>query len=244
MKLRLLAKIVAMLMFVFGAITFGNAYLKNAKEKPKSFVITYLITRSDNGQLPVVTGLSVKTVSADGEWKQTKVRRIDSEYREQVNVHFLDNTATYKLEADRLEYTRTSETELERDKTARTADWITKSPLFVREDSILGLKVYITHQNLSDGWVEQAFSPLTRSAPLLFREHLSNVEYTEEAVNIQFRDVSSDEIKPPNLPISFELSKRLEKAMLSNPENADAVKRLIAEREAITEKLRIQRRIE
>lgn len=244
MKVRLLAKIVAVLVFAFGAITFVSANLRNSKEKPKSFVITYLIARSENGETPVVTGLAVKTVGTDGQWKRIIVRRLDDEYRRQVSVGFLDSTASYGLEAGRLEYAGTSEAELERDKSARTADWITKSALFVREDSILGLKVYTTHQNLNDGWVEQAFSPLTRSAPLVFREHSGNVEHTEEALSIEFRAVSPDEIKPPNLPISFELSKRLEKGMASNPENADSIKRLIEEREAATVKLRALGRIQ
>lgn len=244
MKLRVLAKMVAVLVFAFGAITFVSANLKTSKEKPKSFVITYLITRSENGETPVVTGLAVKTVDADGHWKRVIVRRLDDEYPRQVTVSFLDNTAAYGLEAGRLEYTGASEGELERDRTARTADWITKSALFVREDSMLGLKVYTTHQNLNDGWVEQAFSPLTRSAPLVFREHTGNVERTEEAVSIEFRDVSPDEIKPPSFPISFELSKRFEKGMASNPENADSIKLHIQEREAVTEKLRALGRIQ
>jgi hypothetical protein len=244
MKLRLLVKVVAVLMFIFGVLTFVSARLKKTEEQPKSFVITYVVTRSENGRAPVATGLIVKTVSAGGEWKQTKVRRLDDEYREQVSIRFLDKTAAYKLEDTRLDYVGASESELERDKIARTSNWVTGSTLFVGEASMLGLKVYTTHQNLNDGWVEQAFSPLTRSTPLLYREHSGNVETTEEAVSIQFRDVSPDEIKPPDLPISFEWSKRLEKAMLSNSENADTVKRAIAEREAVTEKLRTLGRIE
>jgi hypothetical protein len=47
-----------------------------------------------------------------------------------------------------------------------------------------------------------------------------------------------------NLPISFEWSKRLEKAMQSNPENADMVKQLVADRETVTEKLRASGRIQ
>lgn len=90
MKLRVLAKMVAVLVFAFGAITFVSANLKTSKEKPKSFVITYLITRSENGETPVVTGLAVKTVDADGQWKRVVVRRLDDEYPRQVTVSFLD----------------------------------------------------------------------------------------------------------------------------------------------------------
>jgi hypothetical protein len=243
MKVTLLAKIVALLVFAFGAISFVNAY-KNAKEPPKSFLVTYLITRVEDGQTPVVTGLGVRIVNAEGEWKETKVRGIDSS-SEQVSVRFLDKTAPYKLEAGRLEYVGgTSEAEMERDNLARTPNWITSSPLFVREETMLGLKTYTTHQKLNNGWVDQAFSPVTRSTPLLYREHIGNVETTEEAVSVQFRDISPDEIRPPNLPISFEWLKGLEKAMLANPENADTVKRAIADREAVTAKLRALGRIE
>lgn len=244
MKVRMLVKIVAVLVFAFGGIAFVSANLRNAKEQPKSFVITYLITRSENGEPPVVTGLAIKTVGADGQYKMVAVRKLDDEYRRQVFVRYLDETASYSLDAGRLDYEHTSGPDLEGDKTARTADWITKSTLFLREDSILGLKTYTTHQNLNDGWVEQAFSPLTRSTPLLVREREGNVESVQEAVSVEFRDVLSDEIRPPNVPIVFEWSKRLEKGMLSNPENNDTVKHLIEEREAVTEKLRARGRIE
>jgi hypothetical protein len=198
MKLRIFAKLIAVLVFAFGVITFINAQLRSTKDQPKSFVVTYIITRSENGQTPVVTGTTVKLVNADGEWKQTKVRKLDDEYHEQVSVRFLDKSAPYKLEAGRLEYVGgTAENEIGRDRIARTPEWITQSPMFNRESTMLGLNVYLTHQDLSDGWVEQAFSPLTRSTPLLFREHHGNVETTEEAVSIQFRDVSQDEINPP-----------------------------------------------
>lgn len=244
MKISLLAKVVAVLVFVSGVIAFGSSNFKNSKEKAKSFVITYVNTRSENGETPVVTGLAVKTVGADGQWKRITVRRPGDGYHREVSVTFLDKTASYRLEADRLDYTGTSEDESERHKTARTADWITKSTLFAGEELMLGLRVYRTHQDIGDGWVEQAFSPVTRSIPLLYREHFGNVEETEEAVSIEFREVSLDEIKPPNLPISFELMKRFEKGMESNPENAEAVRHLIEGREAVTGKLRALGRIE
>lgn len=93
MKVRLFAKVVAVLVFAFGAIAFASANFKNLKEKPKSFVITYLLTRSENGETPVVTGLIVKTVAADGQWKQIRVRRPGDGYQTQVSVRFLDETA-------------------------------------------------------------------------------------------------------------------------------------------------------
>lgn len=243
MKAGLLAKVAAVAVFVLGAIMFVNVSLTASKEQPKSFVVTYRITRSENGQPPIETGLVVKLVSAEGEWKETKVQMSDSRHPKQVNVRFLDKTAAYNLETDRLDYSGSSESVFNRDKIARTADWVTSSPLFVKEDSMLGLKVYTTHQDISDGWVEQAFSTQTRGIPLLYRERSDNVETTEEAVSVQFRDVSPDEIKPPNLPISFEWSKRLESSMLSNPENAEMVNRLIAERDVVTKKLQAQSRI-
>ena len=245
MKLSLLAKIVAVVVFAFGAWSFVSAQLRGSKETSRSFVVTYLISRSENGQVPIVTGLAVKAVSAEGEWKQTKVRRADGQPNQEVSIRFLDKTAPFKLEAGKLEYVGgTSEAELERDRIARNPDWITRSPLFQKEGSMLGLKVYLTHQDLNDGWIEQAFSPLMRSTPLVYREHLGNVETEEEAISVQFRDVSPEEIKPPDLPISFEWLKRLEQGMLSNPENADTVKRSIAQREALAEKLRAMDRIQ
>lgn len=243
MKARLFAKVVAVTVFALGAVMFVNASLTASKDQPKSFVITYRITRSENGQPPVDTGLSVKIVSAEGEWKETKVQMSDSGHPKQVSVRFLDKTAAYNLETDHLNYSGSSESVFHRDKIAHTADWVTSSPLFVKEDSMLGLKVYTTHQDISDGFVEQAFSPVTRGIPLLYRERSDKVETTEEAVSVQFRDVSPDEIKPPSLPISFEWSKQLENAMLSNPENAEMVNRLIAERETVTKKLQAQGRI-
>src|SRR4051812_33688551 len=113
MRVKLLAKVIAVLVFAFGVIAFGNAQLKASKEQSKSFLITYLLTRAENGGTPVVTGLAVKTVSADGLWKRVTVRRLDDEYKKQVSVRFLDKTASYSLEADRLEYEYTSDDELE-----------------------------------------------------------------------------------------------------------------------------------
>jgi hypothetical protein len=155
----------------------------------------------------------------------------------------MDKIARYGLRDDRLEYSGTADVELERDKTASTADWITKSPGYVGTESLAGLKVYTTHDNADDEWMESAYSPLTRGTPLRFRRHFRNVEENEEAVSVDFREVSADEIKPPDLPISFELSKWLENGMASNPENADTVKGIIEEREAVTAKLRAMGRI-
>ena len=243
MKLTSVAKVVAVLVFAFGVIAFGSAQLKSSKEKPRSFVMTCVITRSENGGPAVVTGLSVKTVGADGQSKRIIVRRPGDGYIKQIGVSFVDKTARYGLEDGRLECWGTSDVELERDKTASTADWITKSPGYVGTESLAGLKVYTTHYDEGDEWMESAYSPLTRGTPLRFRRHFRNVEENEEAVSVDFRDVSPDEIKPPDLPISFETAKWLENGFASNPENADTVKRLIEDREAVTAKLRAMGRI-
>ena len=234
-KLTLFAKVVSVAVFAFGAISYVSAQFQH--EPPRSFVITYRVTSTENGQLR--GGMTVLIVNADGQWKQTKLTD-----NKPVNIRFMDKVAAYQLANDRLDYLDSAEPTLQRDRVARSPKWITDSPLFVREDSIAGLKVYVTHQTLNDGWVEEAYSPLTRSCPLLERQHLGAVEITKEAVSVQFRDVSPDEIKPPDLPISFESAKALEKAMLSNPENSETVKGLATRREFIREKLKAIGRIE
>lgn len=244
MRLRFLTKLGAVATFALGVLAFGSSQFSNSKEKPKSFVVTYTITRSENGESPVVTGLAMRMVDAEGQWKRITARRLDNEYHRQISVSFLDKTASYRLEEDRLEFSDSSESELERDQNARTPDWITKSPLYVRQDSMLGLKVYITHQDLNDGWVEQAFSELTRSTPLLLREHFGNIEQTEEAASIEFRDIPPSQIRAPDLPISFEWSRRLEKGMAANSENAETVKQLVERREAAKTKLRAAGRMD
>lgn len=238
-KIKLFAEIIAVVIFALGVVVFTNAHRK--PEQPKSFVISYKYTRIEQGQEPVIQRI-VRVVNSDGEMKQTTYNT-EGKIEE---IRFLDKIAGYKLVGSHLDYAGTSEPLLKMDSLARSASWLAEHPLFVREETILGLKAYIWHKDLSDGWTERTYSPMTGITPLLEHEKIGDIETTLEAISIQFQKVSPDEIAPPNLPISFDQDQSFEQALRSGGDetNNRIADRMAELRNTDKEKLRAQGRIQ
>jgi hypothetical protein len=141
-----------------------------------------------------------------------------------------------------LEYIEAAEAKLRLDRLARSASWLAGNSQLVREESVLGLKAYVWHRDLNDGWWEGTYSPSKRYTPLVDREYIGGVETTREAVSVQFRDVSPDEIAPPLLPVHFDRAEALEQALRSNDENRQTADGIAERMHAVRENLRSQGR--
>ncbi|MEP6637376.1 MAG: hypothetical protein ABJB97_11680 [Acidobacteriota bacterium] len=149
------------------------------------------------------------------------------------------------MDGDHLEYIEsTGEAHAQGERNARSASWATSSPDFVREETILGMKAYVIHQKTSMGFVEAAYSPILGSAPLFDRWLEGDIEETREAVSIQFRPVSDDEVAVPNLPVRFDRATAMHNLFRGNATNDDLMDQADARMRAVREKLRALGRTE
>jgi len=64
-----ISKIVAVVVFAVGSSLFINAAITNQTRTPKSFVITYKVSRLETNSTPVVEEIRVQSVKATGEYK-------------------------------------------------------------------------------------------------------------------------------------------------------------------------------
>lgn len=218
-KTKAISKVIAVIMFAVGALVLANARIKRPA-KPQSFVIHYRMTRTELGKAPVFTGLLTSTVKSDGTGKHERFSQ------DGADVRYIDNTAAYKVVGDHLEYIEAADSALALDEAAQTESWFSDSGLLVREETVLGLKAFTLHQDLSDGWWEGTFSTATRHTPLIDREQHDGVITSREAVSIQFRDVGQ-EVALPDLAIRFDQAQKLVNALRSGSD-PEATKNAVA----------------
>ena len=247
MSLRTLAiagKVFAVTMLVVGAVCI-NARSKQKDNKPESFVITFRVTTVRQGR-PTTVGLIVHADNGKGGIRETRVLD-DGTGTLRSQTRLVDNIAAYNLEGDHLEYiVATGEERAQGERNARLASWAASSPDFVREDTWLGMKAYVVRQKIQGGFIESWYSPLLGRLALFDKQVEADVEITREAVSIQFRPVSDDEVAVPDIPIRFD--RALHKISVFKDGDAAAVKSMGMAEEmlrATKEKLRASgRRLE
>lgn len=112
-------------------------------------------------------------------------------------------------------------------------------PEFVREEFVAGLKTYVhraVHADGSGAWIENFYAPETGLTALkTVMHHGDGAEYVIEAINVQFRDVSDEEVALPNLPIRFDSAEQMVKDSRLNG-NAEAADQLAKQIELAKQK--------
>jgi len=199
------AKLIAVAMLIVGSVLFIDARNKRDKAKGESFVLTYRVTRVEPNKSPEVVGTVVYVENAKGDVKQTRCLDRGPGTPVQIQTRYVDEVAAYNLEGDHLEFIEsTGESYQQSRQSAHSASLFTSSPTFVREDTFLGMKVYFLRQPIGDGVVETMYSPSLGLVPVWDRRTEGAVETIREAVSIQFRPVSDEEVATPALPIKFD----------------------------------------
>ena len=225
MKTRLirLGKIVAVLTFVVGLSLFINAMAKRPAS-PRSFVVTYNQTEKDTNGKAVVKAIEVRVVKATGEQKYTTYKFVSGITRTTVST--LEDI--YEIKPESLEYYNSMEGWDRIDQAFRSAIVHKSHPEFVREEQVAELNTYVHRVGKPDSnsWVETFYATETGATPLKTVIHNdSGSEIMIEAINIQFREVSDEEVRLPDLPVRFDKAEKLvnEYRDMGNMSAADAL---------------------
>jgi len=176
--------------------------------EPRSFVIHYLLSRSRDENPPKPYGYEIRSVSSSGEWKETKYL-----FDGAVSTLGATRDGLYSMVGDSKQYYGVYDLEKARsiptDETSLRSD-----PAFTRVEQLLGLTTYVAvHRNGKEAELEVSHAVETGITPLKViirgnREGGSKYHDVKEAINIEFRNLSDDEIRLPNLPIKFELAEQ------------------------------------
>lgn len=214
MKLR----IIALIIFLAGATLLTGSIVRSQKAKatkPMPFVVQYLAYRPDkNGSLEVYE-FRVRAVSQTGEWKETRY----STYGK-ASTWGAQNDGLFTVNEDSRQFYGEFDPELART-AMRSEDELKNSPQLAGTEEIAGLNTYILRIN--DAGLEANYSPKTGMTSLkeVLRDRQTNaVLYLQEAVSIEFRNLSEEEIKLPQLPVRFDLvNHRIEVLQAAHQDN-------------------------
>lgn len=199
MKLRIVAVIICLV----GVALLTGSVVRSGKAratKPKSFVVQYLAYHPDkNGSLEVHEFLA-RAVSQTGEWKETRY----STYGK-AQTWGADSRGVFTVGEDSRQFYGQFEPEIAR-VAMRSEEELKNSPQLAGTEEIAGLNTYILR--IDGTGVEANYSPKTGMTVLkeLARDPKTNaILYLQEAVSVEFRDLSADEIQLPELPVRFDL---------------------------------------
>ena len=201
MKKRLiqLSKIVAVLVFAVGLVLFIQSGIATQAKASKSFVVTYKVSNIEADAKPVVEEIRVKSVKATGEYKQTFYYLQSGRTAEYVATQ----DSVYEVKTDSLQYFGKALSP-ELNNNFRSPAFLKNHPNFSREEKICDLTTYVLHTQDGDAWIESYSAIETGNTPLETVLYHGNGGYTViEAVSVQFRDVSDDEVRLPDLPVKF-----------------------------------------
>lgn len=229
MRLRIIASIT----FVCGLVLFTTSIVSSRKAasqpspQSQSFVIDYLVYQAEEGGTLKLTSYQERVVSATGEWKETR-RSIEGKVTTLAGTSeglFIVN----EKEQSKQLYGPSSA----QGATGQTgsADMLKNHPLLVRTEELAGRKAYILKP--PGGRMEMGYAPETGQTLLkevIFSSPESDsIIFIKEAVKIEFREVSEDELKTPDLPIRFDLANEKLKALRESgrQDAADSLQRLI-----------------
>jgi hypothetical protein len=204
-------QIIAVVIFLAGAVLLSIAYAKHpAPRKLQPFVATYITTLetqdAQNGQ----SALAVRAVTGDGRWRETRWREAGKV------VEMADANGVYSLDDGQgLQYTGpNSQDEISPDRFAQAT----------RTEMVAGLKAYIFRTDNPDGYIEYYYVPEMGSHHIkaVIYNASTHYKYVREAIAIQFRSVSDDEVAVPKLPVKFDdIEKHMEAMRQSGALNPD-----------------------
>jgi len=207
MKLRILSLVI----LVSGAALFAGSIIKGQKSRKKSptvsrsFVVQYLLSHTDNGGGLTPYEYDARAVGSTGEWKETRYS-----FKGSVSTWGGTSDGLYTVSGALKQYLGDYNLE-----SARAGTWteqeFTSSPQFVRSEELLGLRTFVMKDAAGDMEIEINSSPETGITPLkkVIRSRSgdgNDFVDVKEAISIQFRDLSEDEVRLPDLPVRFDIA--------------------------------------
>jgi len=196
-KQMLVLQILAVLVFTVGMVLYAIARAPEQKNYPGSFTATFKVTRIEGKAAPVVEEMQVLVVRSTGEYKATKYYLKSGAVKEVFGTSdfiYLANKGSLKQSGNALP--------ADLRQRFHSAQWHKTHPEFNREETICGLTAYVHRVEDSNGVVERWFAPETGSIALKTILGWEGEQIIVEAISVQFRDVTEDEIKQPDLPVS------------------------------------------
>lgn len=172
--------------------------------QPTSFVLTSKTFKVKSGIEGAVEQIRVQTVKATGEHKLSVYHLATGKTEE----YFATQEAIYEVKPDSLQYSGPAlpqfmSTQL------RSAEFLRSSASFKGEEKICGLTAYVRRTQEAQGWIEIHNAPETGAIPLktavCSKDGSCDII---EAISVQFRDISDDEVKLPSLPVRYDQAER------------------------------------
>lgn len=210
MKLKLGSVVVLCVGFALfvGVLVQRGSTNANRMNAPRSFVVQYVASRSDDRGSLIPYEYRVRAVSSNGGWKETRYS-----FDGRVSTWGADNTGMYAVSGSAKNYYGESNSEVLR-RWLPSAEDLKKSPQFARTDVIAGLKVYVLRTENGD---ETSYSPETGAASLkeviAAQRGTDSILHQLEALKVEFRELSDSETQLPDLPLKYDIAEQRVKAM-------------------------------
>ena len=204
-------RIISLILFVCGVTLFTGSVIKARKAKnlaPRSFVVQYLVSRSENNNALTPCEYRVRWTSSTGEWKETRYSFKDGK----VSTWGGAGDGLYLISGNSRQYF--GDNNLESARVAmRSAEGFKSSPTFKRTEQLLGLTTYVLKDPNPVWDIEVNYAPETGPTSLKHVIHANSGDgesfiEVKEAINIEFRDLSEDEVKLPDLPVRFDIAEQ------------------------------------
>jgi hypothetical protein len=204
--------------FIVGVITFSQARMTGAQlEKGKGddlepaapYVVKYIIYRkAPDGNLTIL-GRRTRYVKANGEWRLIGHGPDEEQPNSNSTVMVSGPGGVQKRHSGSNELFAISPSADEQVwQSYRSHSFLRNHNLFVRDDEIAGVKVYVLRTEIADSahplaWAETAYSPKTGFIQLRTVNHFrDNSEVKIEAISVEFKEVPenlNDDLK--DLPV-------------------------------------------
>lgn len=206
-RLARLAKVAPLLIFAIGLIIYAGKSEATKGVNRQSFVATYQVARLKPGKAPVIQEIQILAAKGSGEYKLVKYYPTTGLTRTLIAT----KDSVHEVKPDSLQYVDKAWTDDMR-RHFYSPKHLMSSAEFVREETVCGLKTLVLRGEGDGDWIEKHYALQMGATALKTVIFLGNGEYiVNEGINVQFRDVSDDEIGLPNLSRRFDDAEQKEK---------------------------------
>jgi len=224
MRLRIIASVV----FLSGLALLVTSMIGTRKatgeptSQPKPFLVHYLVYRAGEDGVFRLSEYEERAVSSTGEWKETR-RSVDG------SITTLEGTKAglYVIKGEsKYLYAESAAS----GQGIAPEDVLKNDPQLVGIEELAGLKTYILKS--PESGVETGYAPETGRTALKYVLRTSPDSapvLIKEAVKVEFRDLSEEELKSPDLPVKFDMAEERIRALRDSgrQDTADSMERLM-----------------
>lgn len=174
----------------------------------RDFIVKYIVSRSENDKPLAPCEYHIRWVSATGEWKETRYSFADGK----ISTWGASGDGLYLISGNSKQYF--GEYHLESAKTVlRSEEALKASAALIKTEPLAGLTTYVLKDSNPALDIETSYSPETGVIQLkrVIRAKdgsINKLIEVKEAVNIEFRDLTEDEAKIPDLPMQFDVAEQ------------------------------------